>query len=237
MTNLTDDQIRTRRAIRQAAKTIPQTSPIPLHLIDLNRLDKAARRQANSEAWRNSPTNANNRTHARHNEISDNYCSPIPLDDQDTSGYSPALLRLRRRVADARNPLYRRLEAAEAILNFELAPGSGHGVDPDLIAAPSYQFLRQVADADDTPDSLVFRALKLLVGIENARLQAKSTAASVSDKIRLNTQLNNAEERLRLIAAGMWPPTSPDWTPPFQWRPAWPGTFPYPPTNPAQLYP
>ena len=134
--------------------------------------------------------------------------------------------------------LYRRLNAAEVILQFELGPGAAVGVNPDTIAAGSYKFLRTLVDLPDTPEALRFRALKLIAGIENARASAKASDLSHTAKHSLLLALANAQKSRQLRASGQWENiirAGQDWalkdSDQLNWPSGWPGTWKWPPDS------
>jgi hypothetical protein len=112
---------------------------------------------------------------------------------------------MREIMGDPKAALHRRLDAAEVLLSYELGPGAAVGVDPDMIASVSYRFLKAVADHTATPEALKFRALKLVVSVENARTQARSSSITNADTRALLLNLINAERNRALRAAGVWP--------------------------------
>lgn len=164
---------------------------------------KAARRKANREGWANSPTNAMSARNATVELEAD------PLAAVDDAMTSASLKKLRELMFDNKKPLYRRLDAAEVVLSYELGPGSAAGADPDTVAAKSFQFLKLVADAPDTPEALAFRALKCIAGIENARATIRNSAEQLHDKKALLVACANAERRMHLMKTGQWPPREP----------------------------
>jgi hypothetical protein len=103
---------------------------------------KEQRRAANCEAWANSPQNAAN----RHKDTLGAVAPEIVAEANDEGG-SVSLAKMRAIMADPEAPLYRRLDAAEVVLTYELGPGAAVGVDSDQIAAASYRFLKAVVEA------------------------------------------------------------------------------------------
>jgi hypothetical protein len=134
-------------------------------------------------------------------------------------------------MGDPNVALHRGIEAAETLVPFEIAPGAANNVDPELVAAKSFQFLRAVIDAKETPEALRFRALKCVAGIENARVQLKSTSVINADKRALLLNLVNAERSRALRDAGVWPEAvkTDAWTlrssHDFPWPEGWPGDW------------
>jgi hypothetical protein len=191
--------------------------------------DKAARRKANRERW------------AKRRDWSDDNEHKIAIEVEDPSGkegVSTSLQRLRSIMADPNVALHRRLDAAEVILTFELGPGAGVGIDPDQIAAASFKFLRAVSDDATTPDALKFRALKSIVGIENARVAAKSGAEANIAKRQLVLNLVNSVRSRLYREAGVWPVVVASgsewalrWEDDFPWPSEWPGSWAWPPTT------
>jgi hypothetical protein len=188
--------------------------------------EKAERRASNRKAWAERRKDwSDDRTHK----------VEIPAEAIGATGGSASLQKLRRVMADPKTVLYRRIEAAEVILNYEISPAGAVGLDPDFIAASSYRFLRQVADDPGTPDNLRFRCLKAIVTIENARVQVRNTGEQVHQKRELQLQLVNAERRRELAAAGVWESvvhTGARWAleadDQFDWLPGWPGGWTWP---------
>jgi hypothetical protein len=160
---------------------------------------KEERRRANREAWASSVHNSHN----RHKE--DAIAANLGLEAEAETGGSASLRKMRAIMANEAIPLYRRLDAAEVLLTYELGPGAAAGADPETVAAVSYRFLKLVADAAETPESLKFRALRSVVAIENQRASIKSTAVEYDAKKRLLIALCNAERGRVLRAAGAWP--------------------------------
>jgi hypothetical protein len=160
---------------------------------------KDQRRKENREKW------SKRRDWSEDNEATPAIPIPDdPIDDGSQASISGSLAEMRAIMLDASKPLYRRLDAAEIVLSFELGPAAGVGIDPDQIAASAYKFLKVVAKAPQTPEALKFRALKSLVGIENARVAARSGTEANIAKRQLVLNLVNAE-RLRLFReAGLW---------------------------------
>jgi hypothetical protein len=194
------------------------------------RKHKEETRKANREAWA-----------ARRDWSDDRFQKPEinfqPQENTEPSS-SPALTHLRAIVADPQITLYRRLNAAEVVLNFELGPGAAIGVNPDTIAAQSYQFLRAVVDAQDTPEAQRFRALKLVANVENARASAKGADLDNSAKRQLLIALVNAQRARKLRLSAQWNQTvqsRADWTlkdtDQLQWPNGWPGTWKWPPDH------
>jgi len=194
------------------------------------RKHKEETRKANREAWA-----------SRRDWSDDRFQKPDinfqPQETPDTSS-SPALTHLRAIVADPNITLYRRLNAAEVVLNFELGPGAAVGINPDTIAAQSYRFLRAVVDAPDTPEAQRFHALKLVANVENARASAKGADLDNSAKRQLLIALVNAQRSRRLRATGEWNQTvqsRANWTvkdnADLHWPAGWPGTWKWPPDH------
>lgn len=115
-----------------------------------------------------------------------------------------SLSKMRALMLDDGASLQRRIDAAEICVEYELGPGAGVGVPPDQIASAAYQFCRAVADSD-APEGHKFRALRMMVRIENARAKPSSAAQTAAQKA-LCVDLINAARRMELIKAGRWPP-------------------------------
>jgi hypothetical protein len=143
---------------------------------------KAERREANRAAWQASKKNAINQREATLDAIAPEVAIEPIADAVQANG---SLARMRAIMADPDAPLYRRIDAAEVILAYELGPGAAVGIDPDQIAAPAYRFLKAVVEASETPEALQFKALKLIVGIENSR----KAAVQSSDQYAANKEL------------------------------------------------
>src|SRR5262249_13735058 len=104
------------------------------------KLSRRARSAMNREAWAKSPLNANN-FHKLTREVS----APIQPEKaetvEDPKG-SASLAKLRAIMLDESAPLYRRLDAADVIIDYELGPGAAVNVPPEQIASTAYQFFR-----------------------------------------------------------------------------------------------
>jgi hypothetical protein len=162
--------------------------------------EKLKRREQNREEWRTSPKNAMN----VRGEMLEALAVPGEPHDDESNG-SSSLDQLRRIMGDPSIVLHRRIDAAEVLVPFEIAPGAATNVDPDQVAAKSFQFLRAVIDAKETPEALRFRALKCVAGIENARVQLKNSNVTNAVKKELLVKLVNAERNRRLRQTGRWP--------------------------------
>jgi hypothetical protein len=189
--------------------------------------DKLERRRQNREAWKNSAANVMNQRAAIVPEI-----AVDPVDDATETG---SLARLRTIMADGNQPLHRRIDAAEVLVSFELAPGSASNVDPDQVAATSFQFLRAVVDKPATPEALRFRALKSVATIENSRSQSKNISVTHQSKRQLLINLVNAERVAVFRSAGVWPKVvkTDAWAvtlgDDLPWPAGWPGDWTWPP--------
>jgi hypothetical protein len=163
---------------------------------------KAARRKQREEkreAWRFARENANSEMlECREAVISVAINSPVDLDD------SSPLEKLRAIMLDSTQLLYRRLDAAELVLAYELAPGALVDVPPSDVAAISFRFLRGVAEATETPERLRFRALKSMLAIQHKRAAAASTTGQV-EKQKLRRRLGEAAPEMSVDA--QWPPS------------------------------
>jgi hypothetical protein len=190
---------------------------------------KDERRKANREKW------------AKRRDWSDDNEHKADIGTEDNASGngdgSSSLAKMRAIMADSKVALYRRLEAAEVVLSYELGPGAGVGVDPEAIAAASFRFLRAVTDDSTTPEALRFRALKSIVAVENARAQAKSSAVTNAEKRVLLLKLVNAERISAIRASGNWPEAvkTDQWAlkngDTFDWPLGWPGEWPWPPAT------
>jgi hypothetical protein len=189
---------------------------------------KAKRRAENREKW------------SRRRDWSSEEEHKIAVDIEDTPGssdehVSASLRQMRAIMGDSTVALFRRLDAAEVLLSYELGPGAAVGVDPELIASTSYRFLKAVVEDSSTPEALRFRALKSIVAVENARAQAKSSAVTNAEKRELLLRLVNAERVRALRASGNWPEAvkgGDQWalkrSDDFSWPDGWPGDWPWP---------
>ena len=193
--------------------------------------EREARRKANQERWANDPANANHTRLQRQAAVT----PAIEAEAKGDSNGSNSLQRMRDIMSDAGAPLYRRLDAAECVLTFELGPGAAAGADPDTIAATSYRFLRAAADAPETPEALKFRALKSIITVENTRAQVKNTTVEYMAKRELLVNLVNSERQRLYRQAGCWRrvvESGSDWAlslnDDFDWLPGWPGTWQWP---------
>jgi hypothetical protein len=162
---------------------------------------KAERRAANRAAWAASKKNAVNQREATLDVTAPEV--PIePIESAVAASGSASLARMRAIMADPNAPLYRRIDAAEIVLAYELAPGAAVGVDPEQIAAPAYRFLKAVVDAKDTPEALAFKALKLLVSIENSRKVAIQSATQYAANKELWRRMANGLRHIENVADG-----------------------------------
>jgi hypothetical protein len=157
---------------------------------------KDQRRKENREKWAQRRDWSDDNAHRADVAVED-----IP----DESGSSSSLDQLRRIMGDPSIALHRRIDAAEVLVPFEIAPGAATNVDPEQVAAKSFQFLRAVIDAKETPEALRFRALKCVAGIENARVQFKNSNVTNAVKKELLVKLINGERNKRLRQTGRWP--------------------------------
>ena len=162
---------------------------------------KAARRklrEANREAWRLARANANN----DHKDAIE-AAAAIAIDEPAALDDERPLDKLREIMLDPAVHLYRRLDAAELVLAYELAPGALVDVPPSEVAAISFRFLRGVAEATETPERLRFRALKSMLAIQHKRAAAASTTGQ-AEKAKLQRRLGNAVPAMP--ADMQWPP-------------------------------
>jgi hypothetical protein len=189
---------------------------------------KDERRKANREKW------AKRRDWSDDNE---HRTDVAVVDIPKESGGSDSLAELRRLMADKATPLHRRIDCAETILAFEIAPGAGVGAKVDEIAAGSFRFLKSVVDAPGSPEALRFRCLKLIAAVENARVRATSTSAVIAEKRELLRRLVNAERVRAFRAAGVWREAvkTTAWalknSDDFPWPEGWPGDWAWPATT------
>lgn len=168
-------------------------------LAEAARAVKEAKRAANRAAWARDPRNANFQREQMLETVVVPEVIPKPA-PVDTS----SLGRLRAIMADTGAPLHRRLDSAEVILTYELAPGALAAAPPEQeVAAVSYRFMQACVDADSTPEPLRFRALRSIAAIENARAS------------RVDTE-QMAMKRQLLHRLGMPADSCPD----FQWPPS-----------------
>lgn len=156
-------------------------------------------------------------------------------DPQPAPGESRSLAKLRAIMANPEVAPFRRLDAAELVLQYELGPGAAVGLDPDRIAAQSYQFLNALADEPSCPDALRFRALRCIASVENARAAAKSSALVNTAKRQILLDIVNAERQRSLRLNGQWLNAVSDgsqWQTKIAddcWPSDWPGQWKWPP--------
>jgi hypothetical protein len=124
---------------------------------------------------------------------------------------SDSLRAMRKIMADTNAQLYRRLDAAECVLTYELGPAAAVGADPATIAAASYRFLKTVAEDASVPEGLRFRALRSVLSVENVRASITNTAANDAVKRQLWLGMLNATRSARLRRSGQWPPPDDSW--------------------------
>ena len=169
------------------------------------RQEREARSAANKAAWASDPRNVNYvRAEAKAAAV------PLPI-EADAPADNGALGRLRAIMADAEQPLYRRVEAAETVLKYELAPAAlASGPGTGEVAAGSLRFLRAVVDLPDTPDPMRLRALCCVAAIENARA-ARIDRDQAAVKRETWIAMVNAERRRTMIETGAWPPADVGW--------------------------
>jgi hypothetical protein len=163
--------------------------------------DKLKRRAENREKWAKRREWSDDNQHTVEAEVS----------IEPNGEGSASLQQLRALMANPSVPLYRRLDCAEVILSYELGPAAAVGADPDMIAAGSYRFLKEIAATQAVPEALRFRALKSIVAVENARASITNTAANDSVKRHLWLALLNATRSARLRREGHWPPPDDSW--------------------------
>jgi len=199
-------------------------------LAEAARAVKEAKRAANRAAWARDPRNANVQREQMLETVVVPEALPAPV-PVDTS----SLGRLRAIMANPTAPLFHRLDAAECVLAYELAPAALASLSqPEEAGAASYRFLRAVANAAETPPALQLRALKCLSSIENARAP-KLNPDQHREKLELYRHLKHAERRKVLADAGRWPPSGDDllWLNADQPDPpdGWLGSGSWPPTD------
>jgi hypothetical protein len=163
---------------------------------------RMAKRAANKEAWKYHPANANAAWMQRQAEMMEATTAAIEVEPVPEAECG-SLAKLRGIMADPAAPLYRRIDAAEIVLTYELAPGSLVNVAADQVAAASYRFMQAVIDATETPEPLRFRALKSVAAIENARA-SRAGATTDTTQREFWVALVNAARRSALIRAGVW---------------------------------
>jgi hypothetical protein len=208
---------------------------------DLHRLTKEGWEKAQADKAQHRAENRAKWARRRDWGTEEQATAPITLESAEEANGSDSLQKLRRIMGDTKAPLFRRLDAAEVVLGYELAPGAAAGADPEAIAASSYSFLRAIAEAPEVPEALQFRALKCVAQVENVRSQIRSAAEQLPLKRELLVRLCNAERVRLLCEAQRWPPprgaqwqlTSSDDLP---WPPNWPGSWVWPPDSLASTY-
>jgi hypothetical protein len=157
------------------------------------------RRKDNRERWYNSPHNTNANWKARYEKED----QPLPEIAVEAKG-SGSLAKLRAVMADPDSPIYRRLDAADVIIDFELAPGAAANVPPEQLASSAFQFYRLTEANPQTPEALKFRALKAIARIENSRKQAAQSPEAHFANREFIRRLINAERSRALREAGIW---------------------------------
>jgi hypothetical protein len=187
---------------------------------------------SNAKRWADSPANANN----LHKLTRAAVAPEIPTEPVDDAPGSASLVQMRALMGDASTPLYRRLDAAECVLVYELGAGAGVGLDPADIAASSFRFLKAVADDENVPESLRFRALKSVLAIENTRKTAFQGSLQYAAKKELQLRLINSARIDAMKRAGRWPPApGAEWaldsSDEVGWLPGWPGDWAWPPRS------
>ena len=198
---------------------------------------KAERRKRNQQAWADSPLNAQNQRKQAFAAVT---ASEIPIDlnsEVIQSGTTESLAKLRTIMASPAIPTHRRLDAAELLISFEVPSGGVSNVDPDQVAAGSYQFLRTIVDSEEVPEPLRFRALKAIAIVENARASIKASSVTHTAKRELLLRLINAQRTLAFRAAGTWHEAvkTTEWAltnaDAFDWPKGWPGDWVWPPAT------
>lgn len=175
---------------------------------EAGRTAKAAKRQANQEAWKTHPANANAAWMQKQSELKAAVLLDVEVEDDPVGEAvnNRSLSKLRRIMGDASHPVHQRCEAASIILAYELSPASLVNVPPDQVAAASYNFLTAVADNPETPDGLRLKCLKDLAAIESARAAKPSSPEQTAASRELHVALINGARRMALIKVGCWPP-------------------------------
>lgn len=162
---------------------------------------RAARKQANREAWAADPRNAN----AQRAEVR---AAAIALEAEAAAetGDNRALSKLRRIMADINRPVHQRCEAASAVLLYELSPSSLANVPAgEPVAAASYRFLQAVADDPETPEPLRLKVLRDIAAIENARAARPPDPEKAEETRRLVIAMINGHRRMMLHKKGLSP--------------------------------
>lgn len=155
------------------------------------------------------------------------------------TGLGASLSRMRALMLDEEASLTRRLDACEICAEYDpqALPGSGAGLSPDEIQSLCYRFARGVADSN-AGETHRFRALRLMVRIENVRQAAQKNSQQNEEKRELLRHLVNAERRRLLDATGRSPApegytlNSADW---YDWPEGWPGSWSWPPDDIGDL--
>jgi hypothetical protein len=120
-----------------------------------------------------------------------------------------SLDKLRAIMLDRDASIGRRVDAAEAVLAYEL-PAAALAQSPDqAINSSAYLFLQSVAATDGVPEVLQFRALKAIAAIETAKPRQVDPSAAAAER-ELMRQMINSHRRIAMLAAGAWPPAAPD---------------------------
>ena len=197
---------------------------------EAKRREREARSAANKAAWASDPRNVN---HTRAEAKATVIAVPLDPEPEPGRGDNRALDRLRAIMGNPDHPLYRRIEAAEAVLQYELAPAALASGSAEPVAATALRFLRAIVDLADTPESLRFRALRCIAAIENARA-ARVDGDQLAGKRDLLLARVNSERRRVLIEAGCWPAAD-GWAlspgDDVPWPEGWPGSWAWPPPD------
>jgi len=159
---------------------------------------KDRRRKENREKW------AKRRDWSDDKEATAPVLPQIAADDPPDSGGFGSLAKLRAIMLDQTAPLYRRLDAADVVIDYELAPGAAVDTPAEQIASTAFQFFKAVDVAEDAPEALKFRALKAIPRIENTRKAAVASSTQHRAKRELHVRLVNMARSRALREAGVW---------------------------------
>ena len=159
---------------------------------------KAQQRERNRLRWEDNEKNVN------HILAEARQTAATILAEAPETADNKSLSKLRTIMADVNSPLYQRLEAAEIILSYELAPGSLVNSPTEQVASASYRFLVAVVDDAETPSQIRFKALRSLAAIENARARAGDTETAQARRNSYIDEINRAR-RAELVRRNLWP--------------------------------
>jgi hypothetical protein len=115
-----------------------------------------------------------------------------------------AIIALTKIMDNKKNLLSRRIDACEALLSYEA---------PDETVEKAKAFLTAIfEDSANIGIDDRLSALKLMRKASAPRVTQQTVRSADADKTReLYRDIEIAGRRMRLIAAGMWPPPSKDW--------------------------